>query len=206
MDVRPQTYTASFYVLANAPRDGTANTTNFKLSIRSNITGETWASTTISSVKVDTLNYIQLNATIQNTVTAPNSNNSFTITMDASQVAGKTFYFSLISLFPETFKNRPNGLRKDIAEAFYDLKPSFLRFPGGNNLEGVSVAARWNWRKTIGPLKDRPGRPGDWSYINTDGLGLLEYLEWCEDMEIEPVLAVYAGCKSIPSESPTAPC
>ena len=112
---------------------------------------------------------------------------------DASEVAGETFYFDLISLFPETFKGRQNGLRKDIAEAFYDMKPQFLRFPGGNNLEGISVFKRWNWRKTIGPLKDRPGRPADWEYYNTDGLGLLEYFEWCEDMEIQPVLAVYAG-------------
>lgn len=192
MDVRPQTYNASFFVLKNAPRDN-GNTTTFHLSIRSNLTGETWASTTVPPFNISTLDYTQVNASIINTATAPNSNNTFAITMDAKEVAGETLYFDLISLFPETFKNRPNGLRKDIAEAFYDMKPRFLRFPGGNNIEGYSVAKRWKWWQTIGPLQDRPGRPGDWNYFNTDGLGLLEYLEWTEDMEIEPVLAVYSG-------------
>lgn len=86
-----------------------------------------------------------------------------------------------------------NGLRADLAEAFYDIKPRFLRFPGGNNIEGYSPAQRWKWWETIGPLQDRPGRVGDWSYYNTNGLGLLEYLEWTEAMSIEPVLAVYSG-------------
>jgi alpha-L-arabinofuranosidase len=119
----------------------------------------------IQDVDIPTLDYVQLNATISNSQKAPNRNNTFTITMDASQVAGHTLYFGLISLFPETFKGRKNGLRKDLAQAFHDLKPKFLRFPGGNNLEGVSVQTRWKWWKTIGPLKDRPGRPANWDYL-----------------------------------------
>jgi len=163
MDVRPQTYSVSFYVLANAPRKRSSSI-RFKLSFQSNATGETWASSMIEGVDVPTFEYMQLNTTIVNKATAPNANNTFSITMDASQVAGQTLYFSLISLFPETFKGRKNGLRKDLGEAFHDLKPKFLRFPGGNNLEGVSVATRWKWWKTIGDLKDRPGRPGNWGY------------------------------------------
>jgi len=88
---------------------------------------------------------------------------------------------------------RANGLRKDLAEALYDIKPKFLRCPGGNNIEGQSVSTRWKWWETLGPLENRPGRVGDWGYYNTDGLGLMEYLYWCEDMEMEPLLAVYAG-------------
>jgi alpha-L-arabinofuranosidase len=163
IDVRPQTYTSSFYVLANGPRKRN-NSTRFKLSLQSNATGEAWASTTIERVDIPTFDFIQLNATIPNSKSAPNANNTFSITMDASQVAGQTLYFNLVSLFPETFKGRNNGLRKDLGEAFYDLKPKFLRFPGGNNLEGLSVATRWKWWKTVGPLKDRPGRPGNWGY------------------------------------------
>jgi alpha-N-arabinofuranosidase len=163
MDIRPQTYSASFYVLANAPRKR-KNTVNFKLSVQSSLTGDVWASTTVDNIDIPTLDYVQLNASIVNIKSAPNSNNTFAITMDASQVAGMTLYFSLISLFPETFKGRKNGLRKDLGEALYDMKPKFLRFPGGNNLEGISVQTRWKWWKTIGPLKDRAGRPGDWSY------------------------------------------
>ena len=125
--------------------------------------------------------------------TAPNSNNTFAVTMNASEVAGTTFYFDLISLFGATYNNRTNGLRADLGQHVKDLSPKFLRFPGGNNLEGYSIETRWKWNNTIGPLTDRPGRPGDWEYFNTDGLGLLEYLEWTEDMDMEPVLAVYAG-------------
>jgi alpha-N-arabinofuranosidase len=51
----------------------------------------------------------------------------------------------------------------------------------------------WRWNETIGPLTDRPGRPGTWTYPNTDGLGLIEYFHWCEDLEVEPILAVWSG-------------
>jgi alpha-L-arabinofuranosidase len=192
MDVRPQIYSSSFYVLANTARYK-SESTNFTVSIRSNLTGEVWASADIPGVKVPTVDYVQLSVDINNKIKAPNSNNSFAITMDAKAVAGHTFYFSLVSLFPETYKNRSNGLRKDLAGAYADMKPKFLRFPGGNNMEGVSKFRRWKWWETVGPLKDRPGRQGNWGYFNTDGLGLLEYLEWTEDMDLEPVLALYSG-------------
>jgi len=58
--------------------------------------------------------------------------------------------------------------------------------PGGNNLEGNDPPYYWKWNETIGPLKDRPGYPGTWGYENTNGLGLVEYLQWCEDLEMEP--------------------
>ena len=74
-----------------------------------------------------------------------------------------------------------------------DLNPKFLRFPGGNYVEGDTIETRFEWKKTIGPIEQRPGHPCPWGYRSTDGLGLLEFLEWCEDMKAEPVLAVYAG-------------
>lgn len=163
------------------------------MSFRSNTTGEVYASTEISSVTPTFIDFQQLNATIVSNVTAPDANNVFAITMDGAQVAGQTFYFNLVSVFPETFMGYENGLRSDLAEAFYDISPRFLRFPGGNNIEGYSPAQRWKWWETIGPLKNRPGRVGDWSYYNTNGLGLLEFLEWTEAMSIEPVLAIYSG-------------
>jgi alpha-N-arabinofuranosidase len=73
------------------------------------------------------------------------------------------------------------------------MHPLFLRLPGGNFLEGNRIDERFNWKQTIGPLVDRPTHLGPWGYQSSDGLGLLEYLEWCEDLNIEPVLAVYAG-------------
>lgn len=62
----------------------------------------------------------------------------------------------------------------------------FLRFPGGNNLEGNTIDGRWKWNETIGPLKDRPGRATTWGYEETGGMGLVEYMEWCDDLGMEP--------------------
>lgn len=53
-------------------------------------------------------------------------------------------------------------------------------------MEGQSPPGHWQWKKTIGPLKDRAGRAGTWGYHNTDGLGLVEYMQWCEDLNMEP--------------------
>lgn len=104
-----------------------------------------------------------------------------------------TVWLSFVSLFPPTWNNRPNGLRKDLMQMMADLNPKFLRCPGGNYLEGDTVATRFDWKKTLGPVEERHGHQGPWSYRSTDGLGLLEFLEWCEDLKAEPVLAVYAG-------------
>ncbi|KAJ2930987.1 hypothetical protein H1R20_g6135, partial [Candolleomyces eurysporus] len=125
--------------------------------------------------------------------TPGNNNNLFTISVDAASAAGQTINFAMLSLFPPTFKNRANGMRIDLAEALAEIRPGLFRFPGGNNLEGQTVERRWQWRKTVGPMVDRPGRMGDWSYVNTDGLGLLEYLYWCEDLGAEPIMGVWAG-------------
>jgi alpha-N-arabinofuranosidase len=94
--------------------------------------------------------------------------------------------FNLISLFPPTYKNRPNGLRPDLAEAFAELNGKFLRLPGGNMLEGNTQTNWWKWNETIGPLKDRPGMANVWGYQITYGLGLVEYMEWCDDLGLEP--------------------
>ncbi len=102
-------------------------------------------------------------------------------------------WLQLVSLMPPTFHNRPNGNRPDLMNRMAAMHPKFLRLPGGNYLEGMTVEDRFDWKKTIGPLVDRPGHQGPWFYWSTDGLGLLEFLEWCEDLNVEPVLAVYAG-------------
>jgi alpha-N-arabinofuranosidase len=104
-----------------------------------------------------------------------------------------TVWFSFVSLFPPTWKNQPNGFRPDLMQMLVDLNPKFLRFPGGNYLEGDTIETRFEWKKTLGPITERPGHPSCWGYRSTDGMGLMEFLRWCEDMNAEPVLAVYAG-------------
>jgi len=102
-------------------------------------------------------------------------------------------WFQQVSLFPPTYNNRPNGNRPDLMQLLAEMHPAFLRFPGGNYVEGNTIAERFNWKETIGDTSQRPGHRSPWGYWSTDGFGLLEYLEWCEDLHMQPVLAVYAG-------------
>ncbi len=100
----------------------------------------------------------------------------------------------MVSLFPPTYAHRANGNRPDIMQILADMKPSFLRFPGGNYLEGNTIETRFDWKKTIGDVSQRPGHMNDgWKYWSSDGMGLLEFLNWCEDLHMQPVLAIYAG-------------
>jgi len=119
----------------------------------------------------------------------PTADARFQITLDHPG----TVWLGFVSLFPPTWNDRPNGLRKDLMQMLVDLNPKFLRFPGGNYVEGDTIDTRFAWKNTIGPVETRHGHPCPWGYRSTDGLGLLEFLEWCEDMQAEPVLAVYAG-------------
>lgn len=104
-----------------------------------------------------------------------------------------SIWFNLVSLFPPTWNDRPNGNRIDLMQLMADMKPTFLRFPGGNYLQGNTVEERFPWKKTLGPLTQRPGHLGPWRYRSSDGMGLLEFLLWCEDLKLEPILGVYAG-------------
>ncbi len=104
-----------------------------------------------------------------------------------------TLWVQQVSLFPPTYAGTRNGNRPDLMSLLADMKPQFLRLPGGNYLEGDTIAERFEWKDTLGDTAGRPGHRSPWNYWSTDGLGLLEYLEWCEDLHMEPVLAVYAG-------------
>jgi len=120
---------------------------------------------------------------------APTAKARYEVTLESPG----TVSLNLVSLFPPTWNDRPNGLRKDLMQMLVQMKPKFLRFPGGNYVEGNKIEDHFPWEKTLGPIEDRPGHPGCWGYRSSDGMGLLEFLEWCEDMKAEPLLAVYAG-------------
>ena len=120
---------------------------------------------------------------------APSKDNRFVI----SATSPGTVWISQVSLFPPTYKNRPNGNRVDLMEKMAAMNPSFLRMPGGNYLEGNTIAERFEWKNTLGSIDDRPGHQCPWGYWSSDGMGLLEFLEWCEDLKMEPILAVFAG-------------
>ncbi|HET6955067.1 MAG TPA: alpha-L-arabinofuranosidase C-terminal domain-containing protein [Vicinamibacterales bacterium] len=131
----------------------------------------------------------QYEVTLSTANVTPTANARFVLTVERPG----TIWFSLVSLFPPTYKNQINGFRPDLLQMLIDMRPKFLRFPGGNYLEGDQIADRFDWKKTLGPLAERPGHMAPWTYRSTDGLGLYEFLQWAEDMEAEPVLAVYAG-------------
>jgi alpha-N-arabinofuranosidase len=129
----------------------------------------------------------------------------FSMTTGPEVVAGEANHFTLtfhhpgtallqlISLMPPTYHDRANGNRPDLMTLMAAMHPSFLRLPGGNYLEGNTIKDRFDWKSTIGPLVDRPTHQSPWGYRSTDGMGLLEFLEWCEDLKMDPLLAVYAG-------------
>ena len=125
--------------------------------------------------------------------TAPTAPTTTAAHFSVSVVSPGTVYFTHASLFGPTYKNRPNGLRPDLMEKMGAMHPRFLRMPGGNYLEGNTVAERFDWKKTLGPVEQRPGHQGPWGYRSSDGMGLLEFLEWCEDLKVQPLLAVFAG-------------
>ena len=104
------------------------------------------------------------------------------------------FAFDEISLFPQkTFRGRVNGLRADLAQAIADLKPRFMRFPGGCLVHGNGLGNMYRWQDTIGPIEQRRQQSNLWGYHQTAGLGYFEYFQFCEDIGAVPVPVVPAG-------------
>ncbi len=102
-----------------------------------------------------------------------------------------TLYIDQVSLFPPTFKNRENGMRRDLAEKLAALHPRFMRFPGGCYVEGGN---RYQWRNTVGPVEERLGiYNSHWGYPVTNGMGFHEFLQLAEDLGAEPLFVVNVG-------------
>lgn len=105
----------------------------------------------------------------------------------------------MVSLFPErTFHDRPNGMRRDIAQLIADMKPKFMRFPGGcmmhiGSLDNDARNGIYRWKNTLGPLETRPSRRNSWNYNNTFGLGYFEFFQFCEDIGTEPMPVIAGG-------------
>nr|WP_315200205.1 alpha-L-arabinofuranosidase C-terminal domain-containing protein [uncultured Flavobacterium sp.] len=115
-----------------------------------------------------------------------------------------TIDLDMISIFPEdTWNNRKNGLRKDIVQLLYDMKPGFLRFPGGCIVEGRTLAERYQWKKTVGDVDKRETLINRWNiefkhkptpdYFQTFGLGFFEYFQLSEDIGAAPLPILSCG-------------
>ncbi len=104
-----------------------------------------------------------------------------------------------ISLFPkDTYKQRKNGLRKDLVQLLEELHPRFMRFPGGclvhdGTLNPWDRNSQYRWKNTIGPVEKRPARRNNWAYNQTLGLGYYEYFELCEDIGAKPLPVIPGG-------------
>ena len=107
--------------------------------------------------------------------------------------SGGKIGIDMVSLFPETFKGRPNGMRADLAQVVADLKPKFMRFPGGCLTHGDGIANIYRWKSAIGPVEQRKEQRNIWNYHQSVGLGYFEYFQFCEDIGAKPVPVVAAG-------------
>ncbi|NWL02765.1 alpha-L-arabinofuranosidase [Flavobacterium collinsii] len=140
------------------------------------------------------------NYTAQITATQTEAKAKLKITFEGTG----TIDLDMISLFPEdTWKNRKNGLRKDLVQLLYDMKPGFLRFPGGCIVEGRTLADRYQWKKSIGNVEDRETKMNRWNvefnhkltpdYFQSFGLGFFEYFQLSEDIGAEPLPILSCG-------------
>lgn len=100
----------------------------------------------------------------------------------------------MVSLFPQdTWKGVKHGLRKDLVQMLYDMKPKFLRFPGGCIVQGRDKEDMYQWKDTIGKIEDRKTNKNFWGYYQSYGLGFYEYFKLCEDIGAEPIPVINAG-------------
>ncbi len=129
-------------------------------------------------------------------ITRPNANNRLAFYATSTG----DIYFDVVTLMPPTWKNRPNGLRPDLAEKLADLKFKYIQFPGGCTAESADMEKCWNWKNSIGPLEERAGDTRNmWGYKNDLYFGLDEYLQLCEDLGAEPVYTTSAGISETPN-------
>ena len=147
--------------------------------------GETLAS---KSITVGSAEWKTLKATFKATKDAPKAR-----LVIAPQTTG-VVDIDMVSLFPRnTFKNRKNGLRADLAQVIADMKPKFVRFPGGCAAHGDGLDNMYLWKRSIGKLEERQHMPNIWNYHQTLGLGYYEYFLFCEDIGAEPLPVIPAA-------------
>jgi alpha-L-arabinofuranosidase len=130
------------------------------------------------------------NKPIRLTPSASTSEGRLVISIDQPGV----IYLDVVSLFPEkTWKNRANGLRPDLMQFLDDMKPNFVRFPGGCWVEGDTMVDAYDWKQTVGDIAARRNQHNIWRYEVTNGLGYHEYLQMCEDLGADAMYVANCG-------------
>jgi alpha-L-arabinofuranosidase len=184
-----KSYNLSIYARAQAGFDG-----NIIVTLQSSNDATIYAQSIVSGL---TTNWQHFALSLVPSTTDPFARLALRISQAGSVCLG------LVSLFPaQTFDNRTNGLRPDLADMLVNLHPSFMRFPGGSWVDGSSLADAYHWELTIGPLQDRTERPNIWGYMVDNGLGYEEYLQMCEDIGALPLLCINAGVSGSEAVAP----
>ncbi len=130
----------------------------------------------------------KLNATL-----IPDTDDNHAV-LELKPLTSGSLALDMISLFPKnTFQNRNNGLRTDLAQAIADIHPRFVRFPGGCVAHGDGLGNIYRWKNTIGSLESRIPQRNLWGYHQSAGLGYFEYFQFCEDIGAVPVPVLAAG-------------
>lgn len=179
-----ETYKFSCYARKN---------TNFEESIRIELESTDGVMYGEASISVNSTEWTKYETTI--TANAADFSSRLVIT---TKQKGK-LYLDMISLFPEkTFKNHTNGMRQDIAELIADMKPKFMRFPGGclthdGSIDENDRDSMYRWKNTIGDIERRPARRNNWRYNQSLGIGYYEYFVFCEDIGTKPLPVLPAG-------------
>ncbi|MDD4970565.1 MAG: alpha-L-arabinofuranosidase C-terminal domain-containing protein [Paludibacter sp.] len=176
--IQGKQYTLSFFARRNTTFSGIITA-----SLESSA-GVVFAKNTISGITTDWQKY---------TCTFIPTVSSSTARLVLSANSAGIIWFDVVSLFPPTFKDRPNGLRPELVQKMVDLHPKFMRFPGGCFVEGDYLTNRFQWKQTIGPIETRPGHNNLWGYRTTDGMGYHEFLQLSEDLGAEPLYVFNVG-------------
>ncbi len=149
-----------------------------------NSSSTVYAADTIPSLTTEWKKY-----TLELTAKGNDTNARLTLSFNSNG----TVWLDVVSLFPPTFNNRENGLRPELAQLLADMKPKFMRFPGGCFVEGDVLANRFQWKNTIGKIENRPGHSNLWGYRTSDGMGYHEFLQLSEDLGAKPLYVVNVG-------------
>ena len=178
--VSGRTYNLGFYARAASGFSG-----NIAVALESTNGGTVYAQNLFSGL---TTSWQHFTLSMIPNATDPNARLALRISQAGS------VYLDFVSLFPaQTFNNRTNGLRPDLANMLVNLKPSFMRFPGGSWVGGSSLADAYHWELTVGDPANRVPRNNIWGYMVDNGLGYHEYLQMCEDIGAAPLLCINCG-------------
>lgn len=185
-----------FSVWARIPEGGQAG----KLSVEFVDTAsmEESQATATAYIDVDSKEWKQYEVVMTSTVTDPKA------TLRIFLESPATVDVEHVSLFPvDTWNGHRNGLRKDLAQALYDLRPGLFRFPGGCIVEGTDLSTRYNWKNSVGPVENRPLNENRWQhtfkhrfypdYFQSYGLGFYEYFLLSEEIGAEPLPIISCG-------------